>query len=171
MSRFYFFLWIKWAVRVSTCSIIIASILSLFITLYMYISQSTPNLNIDVINALWQIFYFWFPLTLSMALLLALFRSIKYIFNVPIQGYELKLNSCDGKQQIEVIGYGDLVKVWRRWFMLMIWLVGVQMVIAVVIGISEWFDIYFLFLFILLAGYLSFVLLAGRCKRVRIVKC
>jgi len=179
MSKFYFFLWLRWAFRVSVCSVLLAAFLSTLITIYLYISQSLPALSNEVVNALWQLFTFWFPITWSITLLFALFRSLKYIFNVAISGYELKLNSCDGEEQLEVIGYGDLVHVWRKWFMLMIWLVGAQMIISVAFtsmfssynGIFDWFDIYFLFVYILLAGYISFILLGGRCKKVKVVKC
>ena len=116
--------------------------------------------------------------------MLALFRSLNYIFNKCIHGYELKLLTCTSKKEetsevLEVIGYGDLVKVWRRWFMLLIWLVGSMMIISLVItyffttysGVFEWFSIYWLFAFILVSGYFSFMLMGSRCKRVKVVKC
>ncbi len=179
MSKFYFFLWLRWSLRVSLCSIIMAVLFSSFITLYLYIKQGSPPLNEDILNALFQVIKFWFPITWSGTLLLALFRSLKYIFNTPIYAYKLQLRSCDNKEILNEIGYGDLVKVWRKWFMLIIWIVGVEMVISLIFtytftsykGVFEWFDIYFLFLFILIAGYLSFILLSNRCKRVKVVRC
>lgn len=133
----------------------------------------------EVSQALFELFKFWFPLAWSLTLLIALFRSLKYIFNICISGHKLQLLACDNNETIDNIGYGDLVKVWRKWFMLMIWLVGAMMIISIFLtyiftsysGIFEWFDIYFLFIFVLLSGYLSFILLAGRCKNVKVVKC
>ena len=54
--------------------------------------------------------------------------------------------------------------VWRKWFMLLIWLVGSIMIFALALthlftsysGLFEWFDIYWLFGFILMEGYFSF---------------
>ena len=130
MSKFYFFLWLRWSLRVTLCSTLLASALALAITSYIYINQSMPALNSEVFEALLNIFKFWFPIVWSLTLLLALFRSLKYIFNICFAGYELKLYSCDGKYILEDIGYGDLVKVWRKWFMLIIWLVGSLMVLS-----------------------------------------
>ena len=179
MSKFYLLLWLKWALRVTLCSSIMALILSFLITSYLYVNQGMPYFNSEVISALLQILKFWFPIAWSLTLLVALFRSLKYLFNICLAGHELKLLSCNKGEIIEDIGYGNLVKVWRKWFMMIIWLVGAQMVMAIAFtymftsynGIFEWFDIYFLFIEVLIAGYFSFILLGGRCKNVRIVKC
>ena len=179
MRRFYIILWFRWAIRITSCSVLAAASLSLFIKLFIYVSQGMPLFSNEILLALLEIFKFWFPISWSITLLLALFRGLKYIFNNCINGYELKLLSCDSKDEIENIGYGNLVKVWRKWFMLIIWLVGAQMILAVAFtylftsysGIFEWFDIYFLFVEILIAGYFSFILLGGRCKQIKVVKC
>lgn len=179
MGNFYFFIWLRWSLRVSLCSVVLASIFSLSITAYIYINQGTPLLNQEILEALFKIFKFWFPLALSISLLIALFRSIKYIFNVCIAGYELKLLECSTKESLEAIGYGDLIKVWRKWFMIIIWLVGAQMILVLALmyiisdfqDVFAWFNIYVLYLFILIAGYLSFILLGGRCKKVKVIKC
>lgn len=179
MSKFYFLLWLRWAVRVTVCSVVMASILAFCLTVFLYIKQGTSSLTPEILQALGEIFLFWFPLVWSITLLIALFRSLKYIFNNCNNGYELKLLECNKQDVIEVIGYGDLVKVWRRWFMLLIWLSGVQMLIALGItyvfgtydSVFDWFNIYILFVFILISGYISFILLSGRCKKVKVLKC
>ena len=154
MSKFYFLLWLRWAIRMSASSILLAMLLSILITISFYILQGATRLNSEVIEALVDIFIFWFPLSWSITLLLSLFRSLKYIFNECHNGYKLQLLECNRTDIIELIGYGNLVKVWRRWFMLMIWLTGIQMIIALGFtyifstysGIFEWFDIYILFM-------------------------
>ncbi len=83
----------------SICSVVIASLLSVLISLFVYVSQGAVALNEDVLNALVTVFVFYFPLTWSFALLLALFRSLKYMFNKCIQGYELKLLTCTSKKE------------------------------------------------------------------------
>jgi len=179
MSKFYFLLWLSWSYRVTVSSVFLASLLSLIVCVYVYFSQGMPIFSREIFGALFSVFKFYFPLFWSLTFLLALFRALKHIFNKPFAGYELKLLECGSKEVIEVIGYGDLVKVWRKWFMLIIWLVGAQMIIAIYFtnfftsysGVFEWFNIYFLYVFVLLAGYISFIILAGKCKRVKVVKC
>ena len=179
MSKFYFLLWLRWAARVVTCSVLLAYFFSLLITAYSYLSSSQPSIDVQVFNALRDVLEFWFPIVWSLTLLLALFRSLKYIFNVCINGYKFQLLTCKGDEVIEIIGYGDLVKVWRRWFMLNIWLVGAFMIVAVILtslfssysGVFEWFDIYWLSAFILVSGYFSFILLGARCRKVKVSKC
>lgn len=179
MSKFYFLLWFRWAARVVTCSVLLAYFFSLLITAYSYFSSSMPPIDIQVFNALRDVLEFWFPIVWSVTLLFALFCSLKFIFKRCINGYKFELYNCRGDELIKYIGYGDLVKVWRRWFMLNIWLVGALMIVAIVItiffssynGVFEWFDIYWLSAFILASGYLSFILLGARCKKVKLSKC
>ncbi len=186
MSRFYFVIWLRWAIRVSLCSLLLAAFFSSVITLYIYVSQGLVEITSEVSDALLDIFRFWFRIVWAFTLLLALFRSLKYIFNICINGYEFKLLTCSSvkdkskeEEVIENIGYGDLLKVWRRWFMLNIWLVGSLMIIALVFtniftsydGVFDWFNIYWLFGFILFGGYFSFMLLGSKCKKVKIKKC
>lgn len=186
MNKFYLFLWLKWTTRLTISSVTLAMFFSAITTLYMYFSQGMPSFNSEIMLALFDVFKFWFPLFWSLTLLISLFRGLKYIFNNSINGYEFKLLECFSEAEdssslkiIEFIGYGDLVKVWRRWFMLIIWLVGAQMIFALVItytfssynGVFEWFNIYWLYGFILVSGYFSFILLGSRCKRVKVKKC
>ncbi len=179
MSRFYLLLWLSWALRVTVCSVVLACGFSFLITLILYFNQGMPNLSEEVLTALFDLFKFWFPLLWSFTLLVALFRSLKYIFNNPHAGYELKLLNCKRDNVLEEIGYGDLIKVWRRWFMLIIWLVGSFMILSLAFtymftslsGVFEWFNIYWLFGFVLAAGYFSFILMGSRCTRVKVRKC
>ena len=182
MSRFYFLLWFWWSVRLVLCTLVLATFFALLLTLFIYIKQGLPTLDEKIGLALFDVWKFWFAIALNIALLIALFRSVKYIFNHPHAGYILKLKKCfkeHSSEYLEVVGYGDLLKVWRKWFMLLIWLVGSLMVLALLFtyiftsyeSLFDWFNIYILYLFILLAGYLSFIFLGSRCKSVRIVKC
>lgn len=182
VNKFYLSLWFFWAIRVTVSSVVLGSLLATIITLFIYLTQGSVEINEKVIGALIKLFIFWFAIVWNLTLLLALFRSIKGLFNRCNGGYTLQLLSCPKESQskvIENIGYGDLVKVWRKWFMLLIWLVGAEMVIALAFtllftsynGLFEWFSIYVLYGFVLLGGYFSFMILASRCKQVRISKC
>ncbi|WP_457745563.1 hypothetical protein [Sulfurimonas sp.] len=182
MSKFYFRLWLSWVVRITLCSTFLAAVFSLFITLIIYLNEGAPSLSIEIIRALEKVALFWFMIVWNFTLLVALFRSIKYIFNRCYGGYKFQLLSCPndgGVEVIQEIGYGDLLKVWRKWFMLLIWLVGSLMIVALSLtyligtnsGLFEWFNIYVLFIFIVVGGYFSFVLMANRCKKIRLLKC
>lgn len=178
MGRFYLLLWLRWLLRVSTCSLALAGFFSFLITLYIYIKQGIPEFSAIIATALVDVFIFWFPLVWSLTLLFALFRAIKYIFNRCINGYELKLFTCK-QEMIEDIGYGDLVKPWRKWLMLMIWLVVAQIIIGVGFAtllthntrLFDWFSIYWLYAFVMSSGYFSFVLLSVRCKQIKGRRC
>ncbi|MBT5933857.1 hypothetical protein [Sulfurimonas sp.] len=182
MSKFYFFIWLRWALFVSFSSIFFASIFSAIVSLYLYVKQGLPSLNTELISALFEIFSFWFVLLWSITLLLSLFLSLKYIFNICYGEYKIELLSClknDKQELIEFIGYGDLVKVWRKWFMLLIWIVASEIIIALAlvylfsssVSLFSWFNTYILYGFILLAGYFSFMILTMKCKRIRLTKC
>jgi hypothetical protein len=179
MAKFYFLLWLRWAARVVTCSVLLAYLISIIITAFIYFSGPMPTINAEVFSALRDVLEFWYPIVFSFTLLFALFRSMKYIFNSCAGGYELKLLTCRDSEIIQSIGYGDLVKVWRRWIMLNIWLVGFFMIVALIFtyiftdyeAVFDWFSIYWLFAFILASAYVSFILLSTRCKQVRIKRC
>lgn len=179
MSRFYLFLWLRWAVRLTLCSTSLAALSSFFLTAIIYVLRGLPELNMEITGALIDIFKFWFPVFFSFTILIALFRGLKYIFNSCINGFKLQLLTCDSDEVIASIGYGDLVKVWRKWLMLLIWLVGSIMVLAIIYtnlftsynGLFEWFNIYWLYGFILIGGYFSFIIMSSRCKKVKIVSC
>ncbi len=179
MSRFFLLLWLRWATRLTLCSTFLALFFSSLLTLFVYFSQGAPELISEVNIALFDILKFWFMIFWPLTILIALFRSLKYLFNSCINGFELKLLSCDTKSYIEQIGYGDLVRVWRKWLMLLIWLVSAFVIFALVYtyalssysGLFEWFDIYTLYIFILISGYISFVLMSTRCKKIEIRPC
>lgn len=179
MARFYSLLWLHWALRLTLCSIVLACGISFVITTSLYISQGAPSLNDKVLLALFDLFTFWFAIMWSITLLIALFRGMKFIFNRCHAGFTLKLLACEKQEYLQSIGYGDLVRVWRKWLMLLIWLVASEMVLAIIFtksftnvsGVFEWFSIYWLFTFILIAGYFSFIILGSRCKKVKIIAC
>ena len=178
MYQFYLKLWAKWAMRLTITSLFLAIITSLFITSIIYISQGMTSINKEVITALGDVFKFWFPIAWSVTLLISLFRALKNIFNSCYGGYELKLLSCS-KEIIETIGYGDLVKVWRKYFMLLVWIVAAQMILSLSFtyilsdynSLFEWFNIYVLYIFILISSYFSFIILSSKCKQIKVQKC
>ncbi len=58
--------------------------------------KGTPELNRDVMDALLDLFIFWFALAWNLTLLISLFRGVKHLFNRCYEGYVLKLLTCKG---------------------------------------------------------------------------
>jgi hypothetical protein len=179
MYKFYFFLWLRWLLSVTFLTVVFALVASFFITLFFYILQGSATLDKEVFRALSDIFSFWFFICLNVTLLLALFIRLKYIFNQCHSGYSMKLMACNLSEELREIGYGDMVAIWRKWFMLMVWLVGACMIVALGIttlfleynSLFDWFSIFWLYAFIAISGYFSFIVLSARCKKVKILKC
>lgn len=179
MRSFYFRLWLAWALRVTLESLAFGVVMAGMIVLFIYTKKGLPALDAEVGRALGDLFLFWFSLSWSVALLLSLFRSLKYIFNRCFGSYKLQLLTCDKQEEIEPVGYGDLLRVWRRWLMLLIWSSAVfimllALVMRFLFGYNElfsWLNIYVLYGIILVSGYTSLVLLMARCKKTRIGRC
>lgn len=182
MSQFYRAIWIVWMMRMVGWTLLLSFAFALLITVILYLKEGTPSLSIEILRALFDISLFWFLLALNFAIPLAFFISVKSLFNLPFGGFAFELLTCPKKGEsgvIKDIGYGDLLQVWRKFLFLIIYNSAILMLIAVVLSyiftsyesIFSWFSIYLLYLFILLSGYPSIILLASRCKRVRIVTC
>ncbi|WP_345993629.1 hypothetical protein [Sulfurimonas sp. HSL-1716] len=176
MHRFWFRLWLEWALRFTLESVFLAFLLSLIVTAAIYIGKGAAAIDKDVLKALLDIFRFWFLIIWNLTLLISLFRGVKYFFNRCHEGYVLKLLTCRGEETIEKIGYGDIPKVFRKWMMAMIWSVSALMVLSFIVSYlfadsHQWYNIYVLYLFILISGAITIPLMGNRCKRVRLMKC
>lgn len=181
VSRFYLYIWLEWALRLTFSSLFFALLLAVLISFSLYLWQGMLPFTQELQKALFDITKFWFFMLWNLTLLLFLFRTLKSVFNNCKNGYKLQLHSCPKENDSHVIheiGYGDLLGVWRKWFMLLIWLVAGEMIVTLGLSyifsyesIFDWFNIYILYSFILFAGYFSFMILSTRCKRVKLVKC
>ena len=176
MSRFWFKLWLGWVVRFTLESVLLASILSFTATAFIYVAKGMISIDKDVIKALFDLFKFWFVIFWSLTLLISLFRAIKHLFNHCHNGYVLKLLTCNQAEVIETIGYGDISKVFRKWMMAMIWSVSALMILSFAVSYLfldsyQWYNIYVLYIFIVISGGLTIPLMGSRCKRVKLSKC
>lgn len=179
MFKFYFLLWVRWAFWVTLYSCASAAILALFLSVATYFYQGSPQINTAILEALGSVFYFWFGVAWSVTILGMLFFRLKTIFNACIGGYRLRLLCCESGEPLEAVEDGNIVKVWRKWFMLLLWLVAAFSLLWALLfflffekeGAFGWFNIYTLYGLILIAGYVSFLLLGSRCKKVRIQRC
>lgn len=168
MSKFYLLLWLRWLVRVVLYSLLLGVLLTILVTLGVYIRQGMPPLQGDVVDAVSKIFTFWFALLYNLSLLVVLLREIGYIFGVCHNGFMLEMGSCaDAKNRLR-----------RRWLMVLIWLVAVEILLMTFVNFLVqgslsfwWYSIYLLYGAIAVGGYFSFVLLSLRCKQIKVVRC
>ncbi|MEA1919258.1 MAG: hypothetical protein U9N52_05410 [Campylobacterota bacterium] len=181
MRKFWFLLWFDWALWVSVSSLIFAAVIDFFVTGTLYVLKGMAELNSETLSALADIWLFWFGIIWSVTLLLSIFLSMKRFFNVCHDGWKLQLFTCAVKnaEVIDIVLLGDIVKVWRKWLMALIWAVATEILMVSVvryilgfgIGFWEWFTMGWLYLFILLAAWVSLPLMAARCQRVTITSC
>ena len=178
MRKFYLILWLKWIFWLTFLSVSLAFVGSGIITIVIYMKQGAVSLNGGVYRALFDILTFWFPIVWSAMLLLSLFLTLKRVFNRCYANFKFILFTCSDKK-IEEISYADLVRVWRKWFFSLIWLVMVQVIVVFIFmklffhaeTLFDWFNIYVLYLFLLISGYFSFMILSVKYKKVRLVPC
>ncbi len=182
MLSFYISLWLFWLVRMLILTPLIGVVLSACVTFVVYAKEGFAPLSADVFGALFDIFSFWFILLVNLALLIALFVNTKYFFNRCYNGFSLKLLSCSKNEDpvvLEEFGYGDLVKVWRKWLLLIVYHSGAFVLLTTLFyyffypsnSLLDWFSISILYIFIHLAGFFSLFILANYSKNVRIEKC
>lgn len=179
MQRFWFSLWLYWAFFLTLLSTLAGLLLAGCVTLGIYLYKGAPGLNGEIAAALYDIWRFWFGVMWSAALPVALLVVIKYLFNRCFSHYRLLLFSCDGSEQIVRAGTGECVKIWRKWLFVIVWAVAAEVLLvaaaATLLGFdahpSAWFDIYLLYLFVLIAGGVTLPLMASRCKRVKVAPC
>ncbi len=179
MIRFYLRLWLFWFFQVSALSLGAAALADAVVTAALYVYRGAPPLNASVAEALWEIAGFWFGILWSLTLLWALFISVRRIMERCYAHRKFILLTCKGDERITPVGHGDIVTLWRRWMMLLIWLVAAQMIlmtgIRMVFGfetaLDTWFDSYWLYGALMIAGGISLPLLGTRCKRIRVSQC
>lgn len=168
MGKFYLRVWLRWLLRVVSTSLLLGVVLTALVTFGLYIHLGMPSLQSDTLKALYKIFTFWFALLYNGALLVLLLREIGHIFGVCHNGYMFEMGSCvDAKNKLR-----------RRWLMLLIWLVAVQILLLAFVNFLVqgslsfwWYSIYVLYGAIAVGGYLSFILLSLRCKQIKVVRC
>lgn len=181
MRKFWFLLWLDWAIFITISSLLFATVIDSILTLSIYILKDMPILDTQSLNALGTIWKFWFAILWSATLLLSIFLSMKRFFNKCYDGYKLQLLTCAVRDEevIDIVLLGDIVKVWRKWLMVLIWGVAVEILFVSIgryflgfgLDFWVWFNMLWLYLFILLAALSSLPLMAARCKRIRLARC
>ncbi len=178
MIRSLFLIWLRWAVWVTLFSIVTAAVFSGGVTLYFYIAKGAVELNGDIMNALFDIGLFWFAIFWSITLPVSTFFGMKQLFKGCKNGYRLQLFSCNN-ELIELVRYENLPKVWRKWLFLMIWGIAIQLIVIVVFlylvgtdeALMEWFNIYYLYAFVMFSSWVALSVIVKKCKLIEIERC
>ena len=179
MRRFWVGLWWRWALWVTLISLLWAAGASVLLTFGLYLYKGMPPLEKGVVTALGDIARFGFPVFWCFAFLAAFFRSVRRLFGHCIDHFRLTLLSCDGETRIENPGSADTVRVWRKWFFVIIWAVAAEVIVAALLhfpfasggGAMGWFSLYWLYLFVLLAALATLPLMGARCPFVKVERC
>lgn len=182
MFKFYLYLWFFWVLRMFLVSITLSAFLSFFITSYFYLTEGLPALESEILTALFKIFTFWFLLLLNLTILIALFINTKYLFNNCINRLCLRLQGCKKEDEgvfLQSMSAWDLVKVWRKLLLLIVWISAIFVLLSFFIfyflssegSFFEWLSVYHLYGYILISGFFAFTLLGSRCKDVSLRLC
>lgn len=180
MWRFYFSLWLAWFLYLLLLTLGTTFLLASLVTFYTYVSKGAVVLDAVVIDALYAVFIFWFLLLLNFVLPIALFVSVKKLFNRCVNGFSLKLYACTKQEEyIEPIGFGDLIKVWRKWLLLIVWGSGAFTLLSFVVNFFlsgftasfTFFSVYYLYGCIALSSFFAIPFLVRYCTLVGLRKC
>lgn len=179
MQKFFFSLWLYWAFLLTLLSIVWGLLLSGCVTVGVYLYKGAPEPDSEITAALYDIGVFWFGILWSAALPVTLLAVTKRLFNRCFYGFRMVLYSCDGSEQLDEVRLEDCLKLWRKWLFVIIWAVAAQVLVAAAAvsllgsggALLSWFNIYWLYLFVLLAGGITLRAMASRCKRVKVAPC
>ncbi len=180
MNRFFLLLWIFWLAYVVFWSFVLGSLLATVITLFLYIRSGMPEFTDAVVYALLDVGHFLFMITYNIALLIVLFLSIKQLFKRCFDRWRLELIGClEYKTVLSDIGYGDLIHIWRRWMMYLVWFSAFFMIVNLIFSkvfgefhsVFEWFDIYHLYSYIAIGGFFALRQITINSKYVKVKSC
>lgn len=154
-------------------------LLALLITGGIYLGKGAVPLNAEVWLALRDLFWFWFALSWSISLLIGLLLVVKRLFYRCIDHKRLVFVLCPSQEEIRDLRVEDTIKLWRKWLISIIWAVAAQVVIVIAIeylmgrgeSVLSWFSIYWLYLFVLIAGAITLPMMDARCKMVKVKQC
>jgi hypothetical protein len=178
MQKFYLKIWAFWAFWITFSSILSAVIISFILTIFTYFSKDIANFDKEILTALADIFKLYFFISWGATFLISLFLSMRKILYRCFDHYHFVLYRCDLKEQILDVGLDDVIKLWRKWLFLTVWSVAFFIIIGMSISyiFSEnspmfWFNIYWLYAFVMLSGVIIIPLITLKCKMIKIQKC
>ncbi len=178
MIRFYFLLWLHWVGVLLLQSIGSAFLLTLIFVAWIYFSKDVA-LNKDVIDALVSLFSFWFWVIWSATFVASLFFAFKSFFNHCYAGYVLKVIDCNSHVALEHIGYSDLIQIWRKWLMLLIWITAFFIIVLSILlyalfeiqTLFSWLNLTIMIVLAICSAFFALFFLRFRTQKIRVERC
>ncbi len=178
MIDLYLRLWLYWLFWLFLYSLVAAVLVDMVLVGSIYLIKGAPSLDEQVRRALGSMVLTIFGPLWSMVLigtqLIVLRRMMQRCFG----GKRMILLTCKGDERIWPVGLGDVLSVWRRWVVLIAWMVMIETVLVIggrsLLGMSViggGLDIPTVGIMIVLAVSLSLPLMMIRCRRIRVSKC
>lgn len=184
MLRFYTYLWLFWLYKISRLVLLSAFVLAFLVTLVLFFMQGAPTLTPEILQALLDIYFFWFSILLQLSFVFGIFLSASSLLGRCFGGYEMRLRLCQeanhDEQKREKELRKTLHRVSRKLLFLIVWISATIMVLLFIPlylfggcsdGFFSCFHIYLLDAIIIISGFFAISLLALRCKNLELVKC
>jgi len=174
VNSYYFSLYIFWLKWVGSRTLLLSGFFSFLISLIIYFSKGATTLNKESFLALEEVFYFSFPVTFSLSLILMLLLVFKQVFFHKIGGYKVYLYDCKD-ECIQSPLLSDVTMLWRKWLFVTLWAILIFLVLF--LGLYKlftntfalvWINGWSLTFLIATLGGAVFSVGLSRCKKVRI---
>lgn len=171
-------LWLYWLWWMLLYSVAAAAVADGAAVGVIYLLKGAPQLDTSVYGALEAIARVAFVPLWCAALLWAHLMVTRRLFSCCLGGKRLILLTCKGDERIYPVGLGDVLPIWRRFLMLIVWTVALEAVL--VVGIAALFGGFSIttHLSAPMLGVMSafgalaaLLVMLRRCKRIRITQC
>ncbi|MBN2896974.1 MAG: hypothetical protein JXK05_13905 [Campylobacterales bacterium] len=171
-------LWLYWLWWVLLYSVAVAAATAAVLVGVIYVLKGAPALDADVYGALEAIARVVFVPLWCAALLWAHLMVTRRLFACCLGGRRLILLTCKGDERIYPVGLGDVLPVWRRFLMLIVWIVAVEVLLLVGVT-SLWGGMSATALLrpsvlgamSALGAFAALLVLLGRCKCILVTQC
>jgi hypothetical protein len=178
MRKFWLLLWGYWAFWLTLFSAGFAAVTAMIATAVTYVITGSAQLSEEIWLALYDLFAFWFAIFWSLGLPLGLLLVVKRLFYRCVGGFQMHFLQCPSRTEIRDLKVSDTFRLWRKWLLTLIWMVATQIIVIVAIryfagsdSLMGWFNVFWLYSFLMISGMLTLPLMGARCKMVQVKRC
>ncbi|NOQ30708.1 MAG: hypothetical protein GQ570_06260 [Helicobacteraceae bacterium] len=178
MFTFFLRLWFHFVAYVTVYSLLWGAVLAVVITAITYFLKGAIALDADVQKVLLELAIFYFPFTWGVSFLVSMFMATRTLFYRKANGYMYELYNCDRSEKILDVTLDDALVVWRKMLFGIIWLVTLEVLLGMILSFMLspksplfWFNIYYLYVFIMIAVFVLIAVMPFRCRRVKLIEC
>jgi len=174
-NSFYFKLYLFWLRWVTIRSLALASGLSIFSAIAVYVYKGFAPLDKVTFLALKEIALVTLPITFSLSFILMLLLVFRALFSQKIADNRFVLYDCED-EEISSPLLSDVMALWRKWLFITVWMILLFLVLL--IGLSKllfgtfpplpWFNAFTLYLMVVSLGGGVFIFVVKQCKKIGI---